>query len=341
MTDKSTNDNANNDASGRGDFFTQFSPAQRDRMKEVWDLAGRTRPASPEIAGNVVEEALSEVRQHINESTNTRSITLDDKNHDDNHLHKRRPPTPDDRSLNIKNKWRWWLAAAVVLFIFGAGLLLMPQTVTAPRGEMARITLPDGSTVELNSGSQIQYNRFFAFTNRTIDLEGEAFFSVSRDDRPFIVNANKATVQVSGTEFNVRSWSGEFSKETEVTVAEGTVHFYPLDDPENLVTVSKGEFSRWMAEMERPTLPEAVSIDKMLGWREKKLVFNEKPLLVIFQELERRYDINIQLYDTTMASETLTAFYARPQNIESVIKDICRVKGLRYAKTANGFSVYR
>lgn len=320
----------NNDTSDRGDFFSQFSPDERDRLKEVWDLAGRAGPESPDIdlPGREVEEALSEVRQRIGERPHAPSISTK-KSH------------ARARSSSSSTRWRWWLAAAVVLLVFGAGLLLTPQTVTAPRGEIASVTLPDGSTVELNSGSQISYSRFFSYTNRTIDLEGEAFFSVRQGEHPFVVRGNKTIARVTGTAFNVRSWSGELMQETEVTVAEGSVDFYPVDLPEQSVTVREGELSRWAVEMKQPTPPEAVSLDKMLGWREQKLMFNEKPLLVIFQELERRFDVNIQLYDTTMASETLTAFYARPENVESVIKDICRVKGLRYAETANGYSVYK
>lgn len=316
MTDISGNNNENAD---RKRLFAQFPPEKRDRIKEVWNLAGRTESTSPDLADHEIEEALSKVHKRIG---------------GDNGY-------PEVSKSRSSVKWRWWLAAAVVLLVFGAGILLAPQTVTAPRGEMVNVTLPDGSTVELNSGSQIQYDRFFAFTNRTIDLEGEAFFSVEQGGHPFIVNANESAVKVTGTKFNVRSWSQELLKETEVTVAEGSVHFYPLDIPGNSVTIHHGELSRWAVEMEQPTKPETVSLDKMLGWREHKLMFNEKPLLVIFQELERRFDVEIQLYDTQMASETLTAFYARPENVESVIKDICRVKGLRYAETANGYSVYR
>lgn len=322
MTETPENKN-NNDTSTRRDFFTQFSPERRDRMKEVWDLAGRAKSDSPDLAEHEVEEALSEVHKRIGGNDNTSSTHIGSS----------------ERYSSFK--WRRWLAAAVVLLVFGAGLLLTPETVTAPRGETASATLPDGSVVELNSGSQIQYNRFFTYTNRTIDLEGEAFFSVRKGEHPFIVNANKSAVEVTGTSFNVRSWSEELSRETEVTVAEGSVQFYPLDLPEYAVTIQEGELSRWEVEMEQPTMPEGVALDKMLGWREQKLMFNEKPLLVIFHELERRFDVKIQLYDTTMAGETLTAFYARPENAESVIKDICRVKGLRYSKTANGYSVYK
>lgn len=317
-----TPENKNNDPTTRGDFFTQFSPDRRDRLKKVWDLAGQAKPALPAVTDREVEEALSEVHQHIG---NNDRHSLSHKSSGD----------------QTSSRWRWWLAAAVILLVFGAGLLFTPHTVTAPRGEMASVTLPDGSTVELNSGSQIQYDRFFTYTNRTIDLEGEAFFSVQQGEHPFVVNANKSAVKVTGTAFNVRSWSKEFLKETEVTVAEGSVDFYPVDFPEHSVTIRKGELSRWTVEMAQPTAPEAVSIDKILGWRNQKLMFNNKPLLVIFQELERRFDVEIQLYDTSMARETLTAFYARPENIESVIKDICRVKGLRYAATANGYSVYK
>src|SRR5699024_3497918 len=261
----------------------KYSPEERDGMMELWELAGRSRPVSPDLTGQEVDQALSEVHRRISinkkkarnnkkarnkeETHNKKEISYPAARHPKSHHSRTRQPAEKAGRLRSSPRWRWWAAAAVILLVFGAGLLLTPQTVTAPRGEMVSVTLPDGSFVELNSGSRIEYNRFFAYTNRTIELEGEAFFRVEQDDHPFVVNANQSVVKVTGTQFNGRAWSGELWKEAEVTVAEGAVDFYPLNLPEQFVTVHGGELSRWTAEMDRPTAPEDVSIDKILGWR--------------------------------------------------------------------------
>ncbi|MEX2601459.1 MAG: DUF4974 domain-containing protein [Balneolaceae bacterium] len=119
------------------------------------------------------------------------------------------------------------------------------------------------------------------------------------------------------------------------------MEFYPAEDPEKLVTLTPERMSRWSTGMAQPSLPELVDLDQILGWRELKLTFHDKPLKSIFRELERRYDVRIVLTDPALQQETLTAFYVDPGSVESVLNDICTVKGLRYTSTANGFRVYK
>lgn len=282
-------------------------------MEEMWELAGRARRTRDELSEAEVEEALADVHQRLDSNAAANNIP--------------------------RYRW-WWAAAAVILIVFGAGILFTPKTVTAPRGEIVKATLPDGSTVTLNSGTEIEYSRLFSWTNRRVELEGEAYFSVKKGQHPFLVEANKAVVRVTGTQFNVRSWSEDQPVHTEVTVVEGTVRFYPSVQPAHFVTLQQGEQSRWMARMKEPRAPQPVDVNKTIGWRAHQLMFNEEPLRVIFNELERRFDVTIRLENRRYADEALTAFYSKPENVESVIKDICRVKGLRYAKTANGYRVY-
>lgn len=316
MTDKTeNNENKNPD---RGNIFKQFPDGERDRIKEIWEKSGRLAEQRSEIPTDEVEYALSEVHKRID--ANGSSLNTEN---------------------NYRNKWRWMLAAAIVIIAIGTGILFVPQTVNAPYGDMVSVTLPDGSTVELNSGSELQYNRLFAFWNRDISLDGEAFFAVQDEEMPFTVDANGSEVRVTGTKFNVRSWDDDPGAETEVTVSEGTVEFYPEGESDKSVKIYPGQLSRWALEMETPTKPEPVSIDRMLAWRENDLVFNNKSLQVIFRELERRFDLEIDLQAAGFAHETLTTYYAKPKNVESILEDICRVKGLRYAETANGYRIYK
>ncbi|MDZ7682814.1 MAG: hypothetical protein U5J63_14135 [Fodinibius sp.] len=42
-----------------------------------------------------------------------------------------------------------------------------------------------------------------------------------------------------------------------------------------------------------------------------------------------------------MADETLTTYYNNPKDVELILKDICRVKGLRFSESADGYRVYK
>lgn len=297
---------------GKKEIFSHFPAEERDRIRQVWTLGERSAPERPVVTEHEIEEALNVTHHRLG--------------------------FPGSR-----NRWIWIAsAAAVVLLLLTAAItLFVPATVTAPYGERASVTLPDGSTAELNSGSKLHYYRFFAFSGRSVRLDGEAFFSVIRGQHPFVVHANGFTVRVTGTKFNVRSWSTDPGAETEVAVSEGAVQFYPSGLPENLVTVGRGSLSRLSADMDRATPPQPVALDRIVGWRSEKLIFNDKSLPVIFRELERRFDTTIRLETDGMENETLTTYYAEPGDVETVINDICRVKGLRYAETANGFRIYK
>lgn len=296
------------------DLFSQFDPGELERVKKIWDLSGRLERETPQISGQEVERALSSVDKRIARNRNQNGT-----------------------GFSIK----WLAAAAAVLFLFGATFLLVPKTEYAPRGETVTVHLPDGSTVELNSDSRIRYNRLFGVTNRSVHFNGEAFFSVKKNNMPFLIDANHAVIEVTGTAFNVRSWNNEPDQPTEVAVAEGSVHFYRQNRRDSAVIVMPGHMSRLTEAMGKPTPPETVAVDRVTGWRDRMLVFNDRPLLVIFNELERRFAVKIRLENSDIGKETLTVFYADPSGVESVLQDICRVKGLRFAKTANGYRVYR
>lgn len=307
----STKHNRNGDIPDPEDFFNQFGKEERKTIEKVWDLSEAVREDEALPTDEEVEQALSTVHRRI-----------------------------DDKQ-SFMGQWKWFAAAALILIIFGAGFLWMPQTERVPYGETAQVVLSDGTEIELNSGSEIQYNRLYGWTNRKLQLKGEAFFDVQQDDHPFLVRTNKSTVKVTGTQFNIRAWGEASSGETEVTVSEGSVRFYPSEYPDRSVILTRDQQSRWSVNMEQPTSPETAQTDRILAWRDRKLAFDQQPLSVIFKELERKFDIDIEFKDMNMAKDTLSAFYANPKGAESIIKDICRVKGLRYAETANGYRIFK
>jgi ferric-dicitrate binding protein FerR (iron transport regulator) len=84
------------------------------------------------------------------------------------------------------------------------------------------VFLPDSSTVSLKAGASIRYDESAFAENRTVEIEGEGFFSVTRDElHPFIVTADNLVVKVLGTEFNVKALRSEII--AEVVVKSGSV----------------------------------------------------------------------------------------------------------------------
>jgi transmembrane sensor len=97
-----------------------------------------------------------------------------------------------------------------------------PEKLVTQNGSRSRTILPDGSTVWLNAGSKIFYEKDFCKTTREIRLEGEAFFDVIKEPgRPFIVHTGGIDIKVLGTAFNVKSYPEDKSVET--TLLRGLV----------------------------------------------------------------------------------------------------------------------
>ncbi len=310
-----------------------FSEDEREEIQKIWEAAGEIRRETPELEDQMIERDLGSTWNRIEKSSWTH--TNKGRSRNGNRRRSKQPYTRRDTS------WRWFLAAAMILIVFGAGYFILPKSYSVAYGETATVQLSDGTIVELNSGTQLWHNRLFGRTNRKVHLDGEAYFIVPESDRSFSVQANEALIQVSGTEFNVRSWSSDPGQPTQVTVSHGEVEFYSILSPDKRVYLSPGESSQWYPGLTSPTDPEPISMEKAIGWRNNMLMFTEQSLIVIFNELERKFNVQIELDDAELGNRTLTTHYSEPPSLETIIQDITVVKDLNFLETPNGYRIFR
>ena len=178
--------------------------------------------------------------------------------------------------------------------LLAALALVWPRPIThvAPFGAQHTVTLPDGSTVHLNSGAQVTHTRgfdrlpFLAAPTRTVRLRGEAFFDVAdaatADGRPFVVETFSARVEVVGTQFNVRAWPTEANAQTTVSVEEGIVSVAPTSpapdatssDGIRLTVGDEAVVGRGSAVVQT----EVASVEQATAWRRAGLAFRGVPL---------------------------------------------------------------
>lgn len=167
------------------------------------------------------------------------------------------------------------------------------REISTKAGERASIELGDGSRVMMNAATKMIIPETFSANKRSIELEGQAFFDIKPDrSRPFYIHTNNSVVEVIGTSFDVRSYEG--GEDVVVVVREGTVELRKVDDPDKNLIVNegyKGTVSRTNGQLSLDLIEDS---NAYFGWMDGRLIFKNTPIVEVFKDLERWYDINIQ-----------------------------------------------
>lgn len=257
----------------------------------------------------------------------------------------RRPAASPDRTA--RRRWTWAAAAVLALVVLGGWLWRQPVTVSARPGQQRTATLPDGSTVELNSGTTLTYRRRFQAwplvdaERRAVRLEGEAFFRVEEGGRPFVVETATAQVTVTGTRFNVRAHPGPDST-TRVTIAEGRVEVASRQASTRSVTLDRrGQRTHIRGSRAAPSAPESADIDLALAWRQDGFGVSEQPLTAVLRELERRYDTPLRLHESVRRTTApVSLYYPTPTDLSVILGDLCTALNLNYRPTSRGYEIF-
>lgn len=159
-------------------------------------------------------------------------------------------------------------------------------------GERRTVELPDGSQVQINSGSLFIYPKEFLGKERTVYLAGEANFSVeSNHAKPFIVGTKSLQIQVVGTKFNVESYPE--NDKTIVTLEHGAVKVYKDKNPGKSILMNPNEQLTYSSDENRFTLSQ-IDASSFANWTSGELYFSKKTLDQILKTLERHYNVSIQ-----------------------------------------------
>lgn len=160
--------------------------------------------------------------------------------------------------------------------------------IIVPKGKYTSLTLSDGTTMHINSGTRVVYPRIFTGKRREIYVDGEAYLNVTKNkDCPFIVKTSKFDVQVLGTSFNVNAYKTE--KSGSVVLVNGSVRLSDSQrnevmlKPDNLVTVDNGIAGR----------VQYVDAHEYIAWVDGLLIAYLETLENVFRKLNRFYGVNI------------------------------------------------
>ncbi len=236
-----------------------------------------------------------------------------------------------DDTHSVSRDWRSsrrlvWIsvAAGLVLVIGLAWGLFSPfsrgqSSLIVSSNDREEIELSDGSRVTLNSGSRFTCDQPFEGRERVVNLNGEGYFRVEGNrERPFVVRAGEITIRVTGTRFNVRAYPKLAI--TEVSVIEGSVEVVPPAGSEQKI-LQGGQTAFFEKNTGRVTVKNQ-NDPNVLAWITGEMTFRETPLTEVSQTLERVYGVDIQLSDSSLRGEKLTANFS-DNSIDFVLQVVC------------------
>lgn len=337
--------------------FLADHPAWRLRFNQL-QSTWQQRPASSGTRSLSFNKHLQRLSNHLSEDTlQYESADLQAQPEPPVAEEVSLPPAPVHR-LYKRMFWVAGIAASLVLGWFFAGPLLLGKdksvsaaqnTISTKRGSKSKVQLPDGTQVWLNADSRITYNENFQGSLREVQLSGEAYFDVVRDEeRPFVIHTNVIDIKVLGTAFNVRSYADE--KNTETSLVRGSVEVTLRNHPEKKFTLkpndkliinneqagpvaesvkkdperttSKQIVLTW-GKINYPSKADTVATEAM--WTRNKLAFDKESLEEIALKIERWYDVKVVIADEAM-KKTEFSIIIEDESLQQVMEAL-RVAG--------------
>lgn len=264
-----------------------------------------------------------------------------------------------------------WGRVAAVIAMFGVLTVLLvnhysqnvqsARQVSAQNGGIKKIVLSDGTLVWLNAGSKLNYNTDFNKTNRTVYLEGEAFFEIAPGKKtiPFLVNTKNYTIRDIGTKFNLKAYPNDSFFETTVVKGEVAVEgnvdnnareinriyvkphqvlriYYPK--PEKYAVKQDDEDLKNLNEIQVLQVDSA-KMNRYDGWKDDLLVFDGNTLDEISRVLERRYNVKIIMDDTGLQNIRYSGSFKSIASIDRVLELIKGNTAINYSITGNTVNI--
>lgn len=199
------------------------------------------------------------------------------------------------------------VAALLLLFLGGSiaftladGPMRLRADVITGTGEPRTITLADGSTVEMNAESAIAIH-LTPGERRIKLLRGEAFFQVAADaTRPFVVEANKGTTTALGTAFDINLTE----QDTRVVVTEHAV-MVASEDGGRAHRLFEGQQISYDPDG-RLHAPEMADIDTATAWRQGRIIFEDRPLSSVVEQIDRYVPGRIIIPQSDLANRRIS-----------------------------------
>jgi ferric-dicitrate binding protein FerR (iron transport regulator) len=196
----------------------------------------------------------------------------------------------------------------------------------ADSGKHISVFLPDSSEVVLNAESEIVFNKKTWNENRLVSLSGEAFFKVKKGSR-FTVKTTKGNIEVLGTSFNI------FARNEKLTVKcfTGRVKVYNTFQNQ-IITPGEGVKIENGNQIEKYAFNNQQTAD----WTKGEFYFESADLKTVFDEIERQYNVKINLPD--ISGRKYTGFFT-DKNLDQALQNVCIPMKLSFSVNKNKIEI--
>lgn len=225
------------------------------------------------------------------------------------------------KSLNNKIKWQSPIMkiAAVLVVAIGVYFMFFFNNIVHHKtlaGEKNTIELPDHSLVSLNALSQIEFSKNQWNDERTVQLEGEAYFKVTKG-KTFDVITTDGTVTVVGTQFNVKQRN----------------HYFEVKCYEGKVKVTSNGIERLLEKGDMYQILDGKFVENKIvsvtpSWVDNKSIFEAIPFKEVVAEMERQFNIKIR-YKNIDTNRLFTGGFVH-NNLENALIAITKPMNLTY-----------
>lgn len=200
-----------------------------------------------------------------------------------------------------------------------------------PYGKRAFLTLSDGTSLWVNTGSTVVYPTAFAKDKREIFVEGEVYAEVFHDaKRPFIIKTNKIDVQVLGTVFNLTAYKED--KQINVVLVSGSVNVKPKNGKPTIIKPNQ-----LFAYTDQASTLENVDVENYTSWHDGNYVFHNEPIENILLRLSRYYNVTMKL-PTTASGITCSGKLELKDDLNQLLNGLSEITSMSFGVKDN---VYR
>ncbi len=211
-------------------------------------------------------------------------------------------------------------------------IALSYNTLITPRGGEYNLVLSDGTEVMLNSSSKLRFPVVFNGNSREVELEGEAYFKVSKSkDKLFIVKTNNLNVNVYGTVFNVLAYPNENIIQT--TLVEGSVGI-GLHNVTSVINIKPGQQLTYNRDSKKAETKE-VDTELYTGWTKGMFIFENEPIESILKTMSRWYNFDFEFKANNLKNQRFTLSLGRYDNINKILEMISISSDLKFTTKGN------